>query len=105
MAWTGTIFFGYSNNMYADFDDGTIVTVSSAITDDAASTLELIASIGRDYAKKITDEGYDMAYNWCWGDVLDDVPDEVFAAAGIDLHYEKVAACVAHDEIVVDRIM
>lgn len=78
---------------------------NSAATDDTASTLELIASIDRDYAKKITDEGYDMAYNWCWGDVLDDVPDEVFAAAGLDLRIESVAAYVASDEIVVERIM
>lgn len=45
-----------------------------------------------------------MPYDWTWGDIIGEVPDEVFAAAGLSVKVEGVAAVINNDEIVVNQM-
>lgn len=105
MAWTGNLFFGYNGDGYGDYTDGMFVRVNSSSTSDADSTLVLITATAREYAEKLVEEGYDMPYDWNWGEVFSEIPDEVLASAGIEANVEGVAMCIPHDEIVVAQIM
>ena len=104
MSWNGNFFFGYNSDGYVEYTDGSVVTVASSVTSDAASTLKLLANTGRDSAKKLVDEGWDMPYDWTWGDIIGEVPDEVFAAAGLSVKVESVASVINNDEIVMNQM-
>lgn len=104
MAWNGIVDFGFNSDGYGDYNDGMTVEISSTTTDSLDDTLDLLRKMANEYCAEEVAKGWCMPYDWNWGDVFSEIPDEVFTRYGITANAGR-SDIVPHDEIVVAQIL